>query len=111
MAARARRYRVVFHQQGRVYEIYAKKVEQGELFGFVQVEGILFGEKSRVVVDPSEEGLKREFDGVRRFQVPIHAVLRIDEVEKEGVSRVAPGGKGEVAPFPGPIYTPRPKPE
>ncbi len=109
MAGRVRRYRVVFHQQGRIYEIYAKKVVQGELFGFVQVEGILFGEKSQVVVDPSEEGLKREFEGVRRFQVPIHAVLRIDEVDREGASRVTPGEKGSrVTPFPGPIYTPRP---
>lgn len=101
-------YRVSFLQQGEVYEIYAKHVSQGGLLGFVEIEEVLFGERSQVVVDPSEERLKTEFEGVRRIYVPMHAVIRIDEVEREGVSRITePAGDGRnVAPFPMPVYTP-----
>ncbi|MDQ7007179.1 MAG: DUF1820 family protein [Acidobacteriota bacterium] len=109
MAGR-KRYRVVFHNQGKVYEIFVKAVSSAEIFGFVALEGIVFGEKSQVVVDPSEESLKNEFRDVERCLVPLHAVIRIDEVSCEGVSRIVPGGKeGAVAPFPAPIYTPPPK--
>jgi hypothetical protein len=99
-------YRVVFHNQGQVYEIYARKVSQGALFGFVEVEELLFGERTAVVVDPSEERLKTEFAGVKRFHVPIQAVIRIDEVEKEGVAKITVEEGGKVTPFPSPLYPP-----
>jgi hypothetical protein len=101
------RYRVTFHNQGKVYEIYASRVNQGSLLGFIEVEGLLFGERSQVVVDPSEESLKAEFKGVRRVYVPLHAVVRIDEVEKEGVSRITKRSKDDatIAVFPTPVYS------
>ena len=54
MAAR-RKYKVIFFNQGQVYEMYAKSVSQGSLMGFVEIEGLLFGERSQVVVDPSKK--------------------------------------------------------
>ena len=59
-----------------------------DLYGFVVIERILFGEKSQVVVDPSEERLKTEFESTVRTFVPMHAVLRIDEVEKAGAGEI-----------------------
>jgi len=100
-------FKVSFISQGKVYEIYAASVSQGDLFGFVAVEQLLFGEKSQVVVDPSEESLKLEFDGVKRTFIPLHAVLRIDEVEQPGAGRITDAEKGgKVTAFPSPIYTP-----
>ena len=98
-------YRVVFNNQGKAYEIYAKNVTQGGMFGFVEVEGLLFGEKTTVVVDPAEEALQREFAGVERIHIPLHSVLRIDEVEKRGTSRIRPiaEGVGKVTMLPTPI--------
>lgn len=106
-------YRITFLSQGQVYEIYARSVGQGGLFGFIEVEDILFGERSQVVVDPSEERLKHEFAGVRRTHLPLHAVLRIDEVEKQGAGRIRkPDGDGaSVTPFPIPLYSPKPDPK
>ena len=46
-------YRVIFSNHGQVHEVYAKSVSQGSLFGCVEVEGLLFGEKTSLVVDPS----------------------------------------------------------
>jgi hypothetical protein len=101
-------YRISFLSQGQVYEIYARSVGQGGLFGFVEVEELLFGERSQVVVDPSEERLKHEFAGVKRTYLPLHSVLRIDQVEKEGAGRIRkPESEGgSITPFPVPLYSP-----
>lgn len=97
-------YKVMFISQGKVYEIYARQVSHGGLFGFVEVEGLVFGERSTVVVDPGEEKIKAEFEGVKRTYLPLHAVLRIDEVRKQGVSKISPFEGGNVAQFPVPVY-------
>jgi len=105
--AEKRLYRVTFLSQGQVYEVYARRVAQGGLLGFVELEQIVFGERGGMLVDPNEERLQREFEGVRRSFVPIHAVLRIDEVQKPGPARISEAAKtANVAPFPAPIYKP-----
>ena len=101
-------YKVVFMSQGKVYEIYARKVDQGRLFGFVEVEQLVFGERTTVVVDPSEEKIKSEFENVRRTYLPMHSILRIDEVDKQGASKISKI-EGNVTQFPIPIYTPSDK--
>lgn len=99
-------FKVLFLNQGKVYEIYATSVTHGTLFGFVEVEHLIFGTHSAVVVDPSEERLKTEFQGVKRTYIPLHAIIRIDEVAKEGVAKISDGEGGNVTPFPYPAYTP-----
>ena len=99
-------FKVVFVNQGKVYEIYARKVSHGSLFGFIEVEELVFGERSAVVVDPSEEKVKAEFDGVKRTYLPLHSVLRVDEVRQQGVSKVSAVEGSNVTPFPVPLYTP-----
>ena len=100
-------FKVSFVNHGKVYEIYAKTVRQGDLYGFVEVEDLLFDQSSTLLVDPGEERLKSEFAAVRRTHVPMHAVIRIDEVEKKGCSRIVDAEPdSKVTPFPSPIYTP-----
>jgi hypothetical protein len=99
-------FKVVFANQGKVYEIYARKVGQGSLFGFIEVEELVFGERSAVVVDPAEERVKAEFEGVKRTYLPMHSILRIDEVRKQGVSKISALEGSNVSQFPMPVYTP-----
>jgi hypothetical protein len=102
-------FKVVFINQGKVYEIYAHKVSHGALLGFVEVEELIFGERTAVVVDPAEERIKAEFDGVRRTYLPMHSVLRIDEVRKQGISKISALEGSNVTQFPIPMYTPDPR--
>lgn len=100
--AKKRLYKVIFLNQGRVYEIYAKRVSHGDLYGFVEIEELVFGEKSAVVIDPTEERLRTEFEGVSVSHIPLHAVIRIDEVEKQGSAKIVPlSGKTDetIVPF------------
>ncbi|MDQ3797147.1 MAG: DUF1820 family protein [Pseudomonadota bacterium] len=98
-------YKIVFFNQGKVYEIFARRLYQGDLYGFVVVEDLVFGERSTVVIDPGEERLKTEFEYVKRAHIPMHAVVRIDEVEKQGVAKISDAG-ANVAMFPSPMYSP-----
>jgi hypothetical protein len=99
-------FRILFVNQGKVYEVYARKVNHGEMFGFIAVEDLIFGERSSVVLDASEERIKSEFNGVKRTFLPLHSVLRIDEVKKQGVGRItALEGGANVAQFPMPLYS------
>jgi len=99
-------YKVIFLNQGKVYEIYARQVSHGSLFGFVEVEKLVFGARSSVVVDPSEERIQTEFSGVTRTYLPLHSILRIDEVDKQGTSKITSVEGNNVTQFPMPMYTP-----
>ncbi|OUS31756.1 hypothetical protein A9Q99_04115 [Gammaproteobacteria bacterium 45_16_T64] len=99
-------FRVIFLNQNEVFEIYARQIFQSEMYGFIEVEEFVFGERSQMVVDPSEERLKTQFSDVKRTYIPMHAIIRIDEVEKEGVGKVTDIKGGNVASFPGFNYGP-----
>ncbi|HSM14574.1 MAG TPA: DUF1820 family protein [Thermoanaerobaculia bacterium] len=101
-------YKVVFQAQGQIVELYARQVGQGGLFGFVEVSDLVFGSRSEIVVDPGEEALRNEYGGARRLFLPLHAILRIEEVEKQGHARARPAreGSGVVTPFPVPVPGP-----
>jgi hypothetical protein len=96
----------MFVNQGKVYELYARKVSHGGLFGFVEVEELVFGERSSVVVDPGEERVKGEFAGVKRTYLPLHSVLRIDEVSKKGTAKIVALEGGNVTAFPTTLFQP-----
>jgi hypothetical protein len=94
-------YKVVFLNHNKVYELYANAVYQSEMYGFVEVEDFVFGEKNQVIVDPGVEKLRSEFSGVERTYIPMHHILRIDEVEKEGTGKIREASPDDkVAVFP-----------
>ena len=94
-------FKVIFQNQGEVFEVYAQQIFQSELWGFIEVEEFVFGERSQLLVDPSEEKLKAEFNGVKRSYIPLTSVIRIDEVEKEGKVKITEAGSnGNIKQFP-----------
>ncbi len=92
-------YKVIFYNNEEIFEVYAAHVFPSEMYGFIEVEELLFGERSQLLVDPSEEKLKTEFSGVKRTYIPMNAIVRIDEVEQEGMSKVTSVGSS-VTSFP-----------
>tara|TARA_B100000745_G_scaffold129768_1_gene84575 strand:+ start:321 stop:656 length:336 start_codon:yes stop_codon:yes gene_type:complete len=99
-------YKITFSNQGKLYEIYAKSVSNSNLLGFIEIESLVFGEKTSLVVDPSEEKIKTEFEGVKRTYIPMHSVLRIDEVDKEGVSKVSKAEGNNVTQLSNTVFVP-----
>ncbi|MCX2982320.1 DUF1820 family protein [Halieaceae bacterium IMCC14734] len=101
-------YKVIFQNQNKVYEVYARQIFQSDMWGFIEIEEFMFGERSQILVDPSEEKLKNEFGNVTRSYIPMHSIIRIDEVEKEGAAKIsdATAGAGNITAFPMPGTTP-----
>jgi hypothetical protein len=99
-------FKIMFVNQGKVYEVYARKVSQGRLFGFIEIEELVFGQRSTVVLDPGEERIKSEFEGVKVSMLPMHSILRIDEVKKQGVSKISDFEGTNVSAFPMSMYSP-----
>lgn len=94
-------YKVIFFNRAQVYEIFAQAIYQSDMYGFIEVEEFVFGERTNLVVDPGEEKLKAEFAGVKRSYIPMQAIIRIDEVEKTGTCKVSDIKASEnVAAFP-----------
>jgi len=94
-------YKIIFHNQGKIYELHARHVSQGNMYVFVEIEDIIFNEHTELVVDPAEEKLKDEFAGVKKTYVPMHAVIRIDEVSKQGSNKIVDAAvSGNITPFP-----------
>ena len=98
-------FKVIFHNQGKIYEIYSRNVQQGAIFGFIEIENLVFGEKNTLVVDPTEENLKSEFSHVTRTYIPMHSVVRIDEMDKQGTAKITEYDETGKNIMPFPLYT------
>ena len=71
-------YKVTFLNAGKVYELYARHVASGALWGFTEIGELVFDVHEGVVVDPTEERLRDEFGGTKVLHLPMHSIVRID---------------------------------
>ncbi|MFT4607653.1 MAG: hypothetical protein ACI9V8_000293 [Urechidicola sp.] len=99
-------FRIQFHNNNRIYELYAHEVGQAQMMGFVEVGQIIFGEHSKILIDPAEEKLKSEFGNVKYSYIPHHSVIRIDEVEQSGKNRILDSEGSTITNFPGANLSP-----
>ena len=94
-------YKIIFLNQGKVYELYSEGVTSSGLWGFIEVSDLVFETGEGLVVDPTEEKMRQEFAGAKVLHLPIQSVLRVEEVEKRGKCLIRDRESGEkVTPFP-----------
>ena len=99
--AKKRLYKIIFLNQGKVYELFSESVASSGLWGFVEVSDLVFDSAEGLVVDPTEERMKQEFANARVLHLPIQSVLRVEEVDKRGQCLIRDRESGEkVTPFP-----------
>ncbi len=94
-------YKIVFLNNGKVYELFSEGVTTSGLWGFIEVSDLVFDTADGIVVDPTEEKMRQEFDNARVLHLPIQSVLRVEEVDKRGQCLIRDRESGEkVTPFP-----------
>jgi hypothetical protein len=94
-------YKIIFLNHGKVYELYSEGVTSSGLFGFLEVSDLVFDIGDGLVVDPTEEKLRQEFENAKVLHLPIQSVLRVEEVDKRGQCVIRDRKSGEkVTPFP-----------
>lgn len=97
-------FRLQFQYQDKVYVVYAGRVESSAIWGFVEVGELDFDIREGVLVDPAEERLREEFADTRSLHLPMHSVLRIEEVVRRGSAAIHEAAE------PGRVVTPFPMP-
>ncbi|MEM9303765.1 MAG: DUF1820 family protein [Pseudomonadota bacterium] len=94
-------YKVIFHNHGKVYELFARSASSSGLYGFVEIGELVFEDDSAMVIDPTEERMREEFADVRTLHLPMHSVIRVEEVDRRGACTIRDSESGEkVTPFP-----------
>lgn len=81
-------YRISYRHHDEIYEIYAKHIEDSDMFGFIEVEDLVFGESSSDTLEPAEKRFRDEFTDVKTTFLPSHNIIRIDLVEKLGPAKI-----------------------
>ncbi|WP_395339073.1 DUF1820 family protein [Ningiella sp. W23] len=99
-------YRIQFISNGERYELYVKELVSSQVFGFIEIGDFVWDNHTELVLDPSHEKLKDEFSKVKRSFIPMHNVLRIDQVEKQGSAKISQLSD-KVTALHSPIYTPK----
>jgi len=98
-------YKITFLSAGNSIELYAREVSSSGLWGFVEVGALVLEPVGdSLVIDPTEERLREEFADTRRLHLPMHSVVRVEEVEKRGVCRITDATTGDkivALPLPG----------
>jgi hypothetical protein len=96
-----RLYKIIFFNGGKVYELFSEGVTSSGLWGFIEVSDLVFGPAEGLVVDPTEEKMRQEFEHAKVLHLPIQSVVRVEEVEKRGQCLIRDSKSGEkVTPFP-----------
>ena len=94
-------YKIIFLNHGKVYELFCEGVTSSGLWGFIEVSDLVFETGKGLVVDPTEEKMRQEFENAKVLHLPIQSVLRVEEVEKRGKCLIRDRESGEnVTPFP-----------
>lgn len=100
-----RLYKIIFLNNGKIYELFSEGVTTSGLWGFVEVSDLVFDAAEGLVVDPTEEKMREEFKDARVLHLPIQSVLRVEEVEQRGPCLIRDKESGEkVTPFPMPPH-------
>ncbi len=99
-------YKVTFTNENELYQLCVRELATSDLYGLIEIGDFIFPE-NRLVYNPGEERLKREFEGIRRTWIPYHAIVRIDEVVdmRESESKIIPLQSMTPSPKNNPIKT------
>ncbi len=88
-------YKIIFLNHGKVYELYANHADSSMMYGFIEVKDLIFSDTETLVVDPTEEKMRDEFADVSSLHIPMHSVIRIEEVNKTGACLIRDRESGE----------------
>ena len=88
-------YKIIFLNQSKVYELYARDVFSSEIYGFIYVADLVFDQNKTIVIDPAEDKIRDEFENVNVLHLPMQSVIRIEEVKKKMSCKIREIKKGD----------------
>ncbi|MBI3992395.1 MAG: DUF1820 family protein [Candidatus Lambdaproteobacteria bacterium] len=80
-------YKVTFSSENELYQVCARNVSTSDLLGLIEIGDFIFPQ-NKLVYNPGEERIRREFEGIQRTWIPYHAIVRIDEISDSRESEI-----------------------
>ena len=82
-------YRVHFKWKEKDVELMAKSLDLTHPY-FVSIKSLVFPTEQKLVINPSEEELRRTFGGTDHLMIPFQTVTLIEELPEDSVGKVMP---------------------
>ena len=75
-------YKICFQStEAERLELYAETVVTADIFGFVEVSGIVFIDSSELIITPEDDKVRKIFKNTVRTLIPLASIVRIDEIQ------------------------------
>lgn len=82
-------YRVHFKWKEKDVELMARSLDLTHPY-FVSIKSLVFPTEQKLVINPSEEELRRTFGGTDHLMIPFQTVTLIEELPEDSVGKVMP---------------------
>ena len=84
-------YRVHFKWKEKEYQLIAKSLDLTHPY-FVSIKDLVFPEGKKLIIDPSEDDVKKAFSDTNHIMIPLQSVSMIEELLDEESPKVMPFG-------------------
>ena len=83
-------YRVYFKWKEKDIQLTAKSLDLTHPY-FVSIKDLVFDKKQKLIIDPSQEDVLRNFGNSKHLMIPFQSVIMIEELgEEESSGKVRP---------------------
>ncbi len=82
-------YRVHFRWRNKEVQLVAESLDLTHPY-FVSIKGIVFKENEKLIINPSEEEIRRTFGDASHLMIPFQTVSLIEEFAADSGSRIRP---------------------
>ena len=82
-------YRVHFKWREKEYQLTAKSLDLTHSY-FVSIKDLVYPEGRKLIIDPSEDDIRKTFSETNHIMIPLQSVSMIEELDDDGPSRVMP---------------------
>lgn len=85
------KYRVHFNWNEKEYQLIARSLDLTHPY-FVSIKNLLFPKGKNLIIDPSEDDVRKTFSETNHIMIPLQSVSMIEELDDNGTSKVMPFG-------------------
>lgn len=85
------KYRVHFTWKEKEYQLIARSLDLTHPY-FVSIKDLLFPKGKNLIIDPSEDDVRKTFSETNHVMIPLQSVSMIEELADNGSSKVMPFG-------------------
>jgi hypothetical protein len=84
-------YRVHFKWKDKEIQLMAKSLDMTHPY-FVSIKELVFKTGKKLIINPSEDEVKKAFSETDHVMIPFQSIILIEELTKPGGSKVMPFG-------------------